>query len=401
MQGPSSHRLAAIPLEAISEQYHERGIGGWSDAELLHEVAAIVSVPREEPGGSFVLHAPLELAARASLLPMLSGEARPLARKRIVAIAVQYEAFEPIRSYAQHPTAIDSEKDPITWLFQAIARGDLAETDRAACFVTEHMEPSPLVAALTPGILTSTAAAAHAPILLYLWKVLDEARGLGSGLLRPLARSLARNPAWHIQWTREWAPKGVTDAGALRHAIEEFPLPSECPSSSIHPLMMAVDGPNGAARHLGSVLGSRTEDADRVLLRGAARWMLTSNPKAAPYGWTHALTMPQAVLGITAGTPLADHGLAIAATYCLAFRAGLANPEDSSASEPELAPIETLPLLDRAATSHDAHIVKYALATVLASRADPQAAPLYTAALKRLLDVWDQAGGDASDLLKA
>ena len=43
-----------------------------SDAELIAAVASVVRTPRADPADSFVLHAPLELAARAALLPRVA-----------------------------------------------------------------------------------------------------------------------------------------------------------------------------------------------------------------------------------------------------------------------------------------------------------------------------------------
>ena len=68
------------------------------------------------------------------------------------------------------------------------------------------------------------------------------------------------------------------------------------------------------------LIGLGVENAARTLLTVAARSMLQDSPAAAPYGWTHCLTMPQAVL-VAAGAG-ADPALAIAvaATYVLGFR---------------------------------------------------------------------------------
>ncbi len=50
-----------------------------SDAELVAAVAAVVRTPRADPADSFVLHAPLELAARTALLPRVSPGSRAAA----------------------------------------------------------------------------------------------------------------------------------------------------------------------------------------------------------------------------------------------------------------------------------------------------------------------------------
>ena len=66
-----------------------------SDAELIAAVASVVRTPRTDPADSFVLHAPLELAARAALLPRVAPGERSKARAQIAAIATAYEAFGP------------------------------------------------------------------------------------------------------------------------------------------------------------------------------------------------------------------------------------------------------------------------------------------------------------------
>ena len=40
-----------------------------TDADLIAACAAVIDVPKQAPPNSFVLHAPLELLARAILLP--------------------------------------------------------------------------------------------------------------------------------------------------------------------------------------------------------------------------------------------------------------------------------------------------------------------------------------------
>ena len=66
-----------------------------SDAELIAAVASVVRTPRTDPADSFVLHAPLELAARAALLPRVAPGERSAARAQIAAVATAFEAFGP------------------------------------------------------------------------------------------------------------------------------------------------------------------------------------------------------------------------------------------------------------------------------------------------------------------
>src|SRR5690349_12065372 len=51
------------------ETYDRLGLDQLSDVQLAAHAAATIRVPRAAPADSFVLHAPLELIARAALLP--------------------------------------------------------------------------------------------------------------------------------------------------------------------------------------------------------------------------------------------------------------------------------------------------------------------------------------------
>ena len=57
-------------------------------------------------------------------------------------------------------------------------------------------------------------------------------------------------------------------------------------------------------------------------------------------------------------------------------------------------------LATNAGCRHDAHIVKYALAVIDASLADPPASGLDLQAGERLLEIWDDNGGDPADSLE-
>ncbi len=104
---------------------------GRSDTELVSAVADELRHPREEPADSFVLHAPLELAARTALLPRVPDLARDAARVRITEIATQYEAFGPA-VVDPAPRDFDSPPAAAAALARAIDAGDLDEVDATA-----------------------------------------------------------------------------------------------------------------------------------------------------------------------------------------------------------------------------------------------------------------------------
>lgn len=321
-----------------------------SDAELVAACAQVVSVPRSDPEDSFTLHAPLELIARSALLPLVAEAARPGARSLIARIAERYATYRPV---------------PV---------------------VENEVEIPPLSL-----IVHSTAAAAHAPIFFAYTARREQLSGWSPLLLRPLVQSLANDPTWRFSWTDAWRPAATTDLEGLQDALLTAPADRVTNPGLVHPLMMQVDQAGIAADLLGPILGPRTLEAERVVIRTAAHSMLTGDPAGAKYGWTHCLTLPQALLEVTRGTGLADIGLALAATEVLAFRASFDNPALSAVPESTGSlnvGANRTALATAAATHSDAHVAKYTLACLDAAHDDPSAAPLYLAAAQHLLDHW-------------
>jgi len=396
--------ISGIPLSEVRNAYERRGLDRLSDYELVRQTAEILAVPRNDPADSFVLHSPLELAARSALLPLVAPEQRTLARIRIVALAAhyeQYQALKPVAAQLPPATPISAKNR----LLAAIAGGDVQGAGEHAQSFASAASADRLNEHLVRDLVPMTAAAAHAPIFLFHLARRDQAHGLSPQLAVPLARELARHPDWRIRWVDRWIhrdmPETPTDPARLRVAIAELPLLGPPGSTFIHPLLMQVDEGGIAKQHLGQALGQPTPEAGAELLRIAARLMLTDTPDEGPYGWSHCLTIPQAILGITKYTMHADVGLAVAATHVAAFRVGLGK-------EPLGAPREfraehgartITALATKASVSHDAHVVKYVLACIDAAIDDPAASGLYYAAAQRLLDIWIELGGDPSDPL--
>ncbi|MDX2379176.1 MAG: hypothetical protein QNM02_05405, partial [Acidimicrobiia bacterium] len=84
--------VSGIDPADLRGEYADRDLHHWSDARLIAAVAQIVSIPRQDRSNSFILHAPLEVSARAALLPRVMPVDRELARLHILAVAAQYEA---------------------------------------------------------------------------------------------------------------------------------------------------------------------------------------------------------------------------------------------------------------------------------------------------------------------
>jgi hypothetical protein len=399
------------PGEMVAE-YHRRGLDGWSDARLVGAVAARIARPRRDPADSFVLHAPLELAARAALLPHVAAPARERARLQILAVAAQYEAFGPAVARDGEPGRPGADDEEATGkLLGAVRAGDPDGAGTAAALLARHVGDRELVTGVGDDIVPLTSAAAHAPIFLYHVLQRDPRGPISSRLLPPLARELARNPGWRIRWIdgRDAPARGsteqrATDVAALVEAVGRAPSRPLDGPAFIHPLLVNVDASGVAASRLEAVVGGFDPRAGRALLRVAAQSMVFDDPAHAPYGWTHCLTIPQAVLGLAPFLRRPDQALAVAATHVLAFRTALGAvdlPLHESPAALDLPDADPSRLVNAAATAHDAHIVKYVLACLDAAGRDPEAARLHHAAADRLLRAWEAQGGDPSDPLPA
>ena len=110
--------LLGIRVGELADEYERRDLVGLDDQRLVDSAAAIIGVPRDEVVGdrySFVLHVPLELLARAALLPYVVPDAREGARLRIVALAAGYEASGPAAAdppRADFDSLADAAVDP-------------------------------------------------------------------------------------------------------------------------------------------------------------------------------------------------------------------------------------------------------------------------------------------------
>ncbi len=396
-----------------------------SDTRLVAEVGEVLAVPRTAEADSFVLHAPLELVARAALLPSVQPAHRDQARRQITAIADEFEDFgPPVKEPANADFA--STADAASRLVAAIDRGELDDIDVVARWLGRAATGMELRTFLSAGVVKRLAAAAHAPIFLYQLPRIAPRGEVSGELLRGLARELGRAPDWRLHWF-DATPVTTTSARAVTgtavfDAIASTPLGTLDAGATpfIYPLMARVDEPGIAADQLRDVVGgSPVPDQGRAVLRAAAWSMLLEPGDHAPYGWSHCLTLPQAVLGLAPGSVDANTALAIAATYVVGFRSALArNP-----LRPEFAPADPgLPLPDalagppavaaaaawhlpearfpeligelatRASVQRDAHLVKYTLACLDAADADRAHQRLFLAAAASLVGWWATAG---------
>jgi len=428
----------------IKAQHERLRFASLADVELVAAVARRLAVPRAGPADSFVLHAPLELTARASLLPFVRPDARAQARLRLTSLLVGYEASgpgidgpEPGPDEPDHGMSRDSRfaapDTAATTLVGAIDAGDLTAIDAAASWLGRATTPAQLQTLLSHDVLARLGAAAHASIFLYhLPRVAPRGEVTGE-LLRGLSRELGRQPDWRLHWIDDEPARAPRSApsipGALFDALASTPLEAEPERFFIFPTMAHVDQNGTAAALLHDVTDLHGVDEraahaalatrGREVLCAAAWSMLLEPDDHAPYGWSHCLTLPQAALGVAPSTPAPGRALAVAATYVVGFRSALARrpltptfpepdpgidlrhalatqPESAAAAAWHATEADAATILSElatnAATQHDAHLVKYTLACIDAAAADPVHARLFLAAAAHLAGWWIRHG---------
>ena len=228
---------------------------------------------------------------------------------------------------------------------------------------------------------------------------------------------LARYPELQLHWFED--PDDPVVGVSLGDALLDVPMLGVPGSDFIFPIMHQAEESGLAAKLLSAfAAASDTARVRRELSRIAAWSMLQEPSDYAPYGWSHCLTMPQAVMGIAGDGVEPARATAVAATYVVGFRAALGQraldpnwapgvsdfrdlaearatgPEGAAAfvwhsADAELAGIVE-GLAGFASAHHDAHLVKYTLACFDAAGTDPAYRRLYLAAAASLSGWWAQ-----------
>nr|WP_315191559.1 hypothetical protein [uncultured Albidiferax sp.] len=385
----SAHLLRTLPLDSFAEAWARSPANEWSDLHLVSAVAAAITAPKQQAPSSFVLHAPLELLARAALLPRVEPSARDLARQQMAAIASRYaaEGLEVTLPSSTFPTP----RRALDTLMAALRDGDADGCNGALAYLLKALPLWELRTALGDILAPQLGAAAHAPLLLAaLPRFAHAIPGLG-GLLHAPLRYVAHQAGLRLTWHSQPGPEdrdGVDPVSTLWQRLAQVPTVPLASTGIAHALLAVQD--NGMATRLlaGPCRTLTVPQAQRVLLRLAALSMLQDTPRHAPYGWTHCLTLPQAVLAHADASRDPQALVAIAATQVLAFRATLgtvALEAMDTVADPD---ISVTALASHAATHPDAHLAKYTLACLDAAGNDPQAAPLFLAAAAHLGQWW-------------
>jgi len=382
----TAERISSVP---------DRDVSAWS---------SLVAEPKEGPPDSFTLHAPLELIARLRLLDLVESDSVEDARDRLATLASTYSAAGASPGPAGNIKAADGAAARNA-LARAIADGDVELADAAASWLAERCDGPTIAALLADTVVPSLAGAAHASILLDQWRRSPRGALPGAPGLRSFSRELARNPGWRLTWFEDRPRTGV-GTGDLIERLRR-PRPAGDPGSAfVHPVMHLTESSGLASEVLADPLdGIEVGAATAQLLRVAAWSMLQDDPVSAPYGWSHCLTLPQAVLGLAPMCGDPGDATAIAATYVLGFRSLLGTreidpgwaPDDTDRAVADIwhAPEDLVaPMVGRLATfaacHPDAHLAKYTVACLDASTADPAAGRLYLAAAAFLGAWWRQ-----------
>jgi len=331
--------------------------------DTIARAAAAIAVPKATAADSFILHAPLELMARVGLLPFVPAERRADALAMIDRLRVEYEAAG----------------DPVD---------HRVPEERQLVGRSVHE----LLGEVGEGLVTSLAAAGHAPIGFALLRRLEPTLPVGllsTDLLRGAVRSVAARPEWQVRWQHDVEAAG--DPRSLYEAVRATPRLGRPGSDFIHPLMSQVQDAGVAAGLLGPVLADRYDvaEAGRVLARVGSWSMVHDDPEYAPYGWSHSLTMPQAVMSLAGEGVTPRTALAVAGTFTVGFRAAYGQvdlPEVMTPGEGADASVAELALT--ASLHEDAHLVKFTLACFHAAADDPEFASLHLRAAERLAQWW-------------
>ena len=390
------------------------------DAVLAGEVAAVVAVPRAAEPDSFVLHAPLEVLARAALLPHVAPADRPAARARLAAVADRFAVAGPPVATGPAGRAPDEATDDLR---AATGAGDADAADAAVQDLIAALGPQELAAATADVVLPSLGGAGHGVIALRSLLAHGGSVPGGAGLLRGPVRAVAGHPGAQVTWHRRRPAAGAHGSAAdLQAALVAPPDPGDPGSTFVWPTVAAVEDGGLAADLLGDATrGLGVPEARRALLRVAAHAMLQDDPDHAPYGWTHALTLAQGALALAPWVARPEDAVAVAATYVLAFRArlgsarldlGWAPPPPATLPRPDgllaLGPAAAAAAVwhappgvraglvtavaSAAGVGADAHQAKYVLSCLEAAAEDPPAARLFLAAAASLAGWWATAG---------
>jgi hypothetical protein len=439
------HLVSGIEPKNLVDEYERRNLDAVSDANLCQQVAAIVSKPPAKGGGSFILHAPLELLARYGLLPLVDPKERSLARLQMVASAATYETTTTAGPAPKKITPFANPSDAQAEFARAFQQGSADGIEAIMLQFAAQFGTARLVQLLTPLALPTLTGASHSHI--GLWLLLRHARASDVGdadLLRVAARSLSRDPKSQL---RSFSGMVIEGSEPLKQTPEEVekeildklaaPPRKAAGLGGMQALFTAGEATGNTdtlftdfIRH--DLTNEQIDAAFRAVLRVCAHSMLQHSTQHAKFGWSHCLTLPQAACGLSSLNINRKLALASTLVWITSYRSVLSNRDldfqwspkklEGSASVSETLqtspsaaasrvwyadPVE-LPLIKQtlatqASIRTDQHLIKYTRACFDMVSFDPEYEHLYLAAAAHLCGLWVKERPEANlknDLLK-
>ncbi len=371
--------FATLPLDETGLEV----LTDMSDEEVVHLASDALSVPRTE-FNSFTLHAPLELASRATTLPLVDDEHRPLARLRIASLAQGFlRSGEPVP--AARIAHFETAGEALAELRSAVTAGDPDRADAAVSWLTQHARADEIAAAAQSKLLFDMGAAGHSPILFAAYLREPD---LNPTPMRGTARFLAQSSGVGVE--PDWLDvpsRPAGEASQLRSSLGEIQKTRE-PEFGIWALVTDAHKA-GVMAGLPKVADDSIEAGFRALFRVAAHSMIADDPTHGPYGWSHALTMPLGLYETLSTHDRPREALDVATILSAGFRLGHGSrPLDLEVPAQHETPRSATELITAAAIRHDAHLIKFVQACVLAAAIDPDYDETYRYAAGHLVDWW-------------
>ena len=138
--------LRNLPLEVFeapqpNDAWARCPLASVSDGTLVQSVAAAITRPKLQIDSSFLLHAPLELLARAWHLQHLPPNRQEAARRRIAEIAVRYAGNGP--EIESRPKAYPDTGHALSEACAALRAGNADAVDAALLFLLPRCSREP------------------------------------------------------------------------------------------------------------------------------------------------------------------------------------------------------------------------------------------------------------------
>jgi hypothetical protein len=405
--------------------FYQKKLSHLKDADFFQWAAGIVGKPKEKLE-SFTMHAPLEIMARFLLLSHVQKKYHGLARLQMFASVVRYreiggELKLPVK---MPPNEILKAEPTLAKVREAIDAGDVERAltfSQALCNLESHTQ---LLCGLADKFVSHYSCGAHSHIYLHLFSQLPQmqqraALPMSLGFIHELARHPDQQVIPAVTNARNGSA-GHVHARALEDIVWDTPK-LNAPSEEGISAMLAKSIKHGLDSDIRLNLAAQGKapnpsDIGFVLpCRIAAFSMIQEDDVHTRYGWTHALTLPQAVLGLSRYLNDPATGMMISNLYAVSYQAILAkasaktdvNLPDSEqpfdeaifhSSHMAMSAGWHLPLgqrvraFERLATEAcirpDCHCVKYVLAAWQMAECDSRFGHVYLAAASRLVHNW-------------